>query len=176
LTARSAVALADCDSAQLDLARQEIQSLAAVLGKIAPLFERLHGRGAFGLGTVTRFVTTKDPQHQMLMLLGWLVLRSSGAVRDGLRQIATVAPQATATAQLYEVIRELRDQVPELTTVLSDRRLAEAQRDKDAADAVNSEIAGLRRENVAAFDEFFAAHPEVNHLIAVIEASDDQRS
>jgi hypothetical protein len=53
---------------------------------------------------------------------------------------------------------------------MSDVRLAAAQRDEIAAAELNAEIARVRETDTASFDAFFAAHPEVQQLTAVVEA------
>lgn len=170
LGARSMVGLAEISDSQIDLARVEVQSLIGVVTAVAPLVERLHGRGAFGLGMMGRLFGASAPRSQALILLGWLALRSNDTLRAGLQEIAAIAPQATATTQLYGVICLLREEVPVLAPILTDDRLAAAQLNESAAIALNSEIARLRADHTDSFDEFFGAHPEVEHLISVIEA------
>jgi hypothetical protein len=165
--------LAQSSDSELDLARVEVQSLIAVITAIAPLFERLHGRGAFGLGLTGRLFGVRRPRSQALILLGWLALRTNQSLRAGLEEIGAVAPQAAATEQLYGVISQLRAEVPVLAPVLSDERLAAAQLDESAAIALNSEIAQLREQHTECFDAFFATHPETEQLIAVIDTNHD---
>ena len=172
---RSMLDLADSNDSQLELARVEIQSLVAAVTAIAPLLERLHGRGAFGLGMMGRLVGARNPRSQALILLGWLTLRSNDTLRDGLQQIAAIVPQATATAQLHGVISQLREEVTVLAPVLTDERLAAAQLDEDAAKELNAEITRLREHHTESFDAFFAAHPEAEQLISVIEAYRDSQ-
>jgi hypothetical protein len=162
--------LAESDASKLDLARGEIRSLIDVVTTIGPHFEHLHGRGAFGLGTMARFFAAGSPRYQALILLAWLTLRTNDTLRAGLEKIAAVAPQASATTQLYGVISQLREEVPVLAPVLSDERLAAAQLDENAAIALNAEIARLREDHTESFDAFFRAHPETERLISVIEA------
>lgn len=169
----SMVDLAQSSDGELDLARVEVQSLIAVVTAVAPLFERLHGRGAFGLGLTGRLFRARHPRSQALILLGWVALRTNQSLRTGLEEIIAVAPQAAATAQLYGVISQLRAEIPVLASVLSDERLAAAQRDEGAAIELNSEIAHLREHHTDCFDAFFAAHPETEQLIAVIDAGYD---
>ena len=176
LGSRSMRALAESDDTQLDLARVDVQSLIGVVTAIAPLLERLHGRGAFGLGMMGRLFGASDPRSQALILLGWLALRSNDMLRAGLQQIAAIAPQASATAQLYGVISQLREEVAALAPVLTDGRLAAAQLDEDAAKDLNAEITRLREHHAESFNAFFAAHPEADHLISVIEAYRDSQS
>lgn len=168
--------LAEGDASQLDLARSEIRSLIGVVTTIAPHFEHLHGRGAFGLGTMARFFAAGSPHNQALILLGWLTLRTNDTLRAGLEKITAVAPQAAATTQLYGVICQLREELPVLGPVLTDERLAAAQLDENAAIVLNSEIARLRAEHTDSFNAFFRAHPETEHLISVIEAHQDAES
>lgn len=168
---RSLLELAQSNDTLLDLARVEIQSLIAVVAAIAPLFERLHGRGAFGLGMIGRLFDVRTAHSQTLILLGWLALRSNDTLRAGLEQIAAIAPQATATTQLYGMISQLREEVAVLAPVLSDERLAAAQLDENAAIALNADIARLREQHTDSFNAFFAAHPEAEHLISVIDAN-----
>ena len=165
--------LAETNDSQLDLARVEVQSLTGVVTAVAPLFERLHGRGAFGLGMIGRLFGVRNPRSQALILLGWLALRSNDTLRAGLEQLAALMPQANATVRLYGVISQLREEVEVLAPVLSDERLAAAQLDENAAIALNSEIARQREHNTDSFNAFFAAHPEAEHLISVIEAYHD---
>ncbi|MGH2869450.1 MAG: hypothetical protein ACRDNK_18045 [Solirubrobacteraceae bacterium] len=162
--------LAESNDAELDIARGEIQSLIAVVSAVAPLLERLHGRGAFGLGLTGRLFGARHPRSQALILLGWLALRTNESLRAGLEDIIAIAPRAAATVQLYGVISQLRAEVPALASVLSDERLAAAQIDESSAIALNSEIARCRERHTESFDAFFAAHPETEQLIAVIDA------
>jgi hypothetical protein len=171
VASRSLLDVAENNDSQLDLARVEIQSLIGVVTAVAPLLERLHGRGAFGLGMMSRLFGVRNPSSQALILLGWLALRSNDAFRAGLDQITAVAPQATATAQLYGLISQLRQEVAVLAPVLTDERLATAQLDENAAIELNSEIARLREHNTDSFNAFFAAHPEAEDLISVIDAN-----
>jgi hypothetical protein len=170
LGSRPMVDLANTVDSELDLARAEIQSLIGVVTAVAPLLERLHGRGAFGLGMMGRLFGAPRAHSQVLMLLGWLALRTTDTLRAGFEQIAAMAPQAAAAAQLYGLISELRQEVAVLAPVLSDVRLAAAQLDESAAIALNTEIAQLREHHTESFDAFFAVHPEAERLISVIEA------
>jgi hypothetical protein len=120
---------------------------------------------------MSRLFGVRNPSSQALILLGWLALRSNDAFRAGLDQITAVAPQATATAQLYGLISQLRQEVAVLAPVLTDERLATAQLDENAAIELNSEIARLREHNTDSFNAFFAAHPEAEDLISVIDAN-----
>jgi hypothetical protein len=168
LASRSMVLAAEIGEHELDIARVELQSLIAVVTKIAPLLERLFGRAAFGFGMLARALGQQAPKAQALMLLGWLMLRDDQGFRAGLQRIAAVFPQAEATVELDGILAQLREQVPALAPVLTDQRLAAAQLDAGAATALNSEIAQVRRTNIASFDAFFAAHPEVARWQAVL--------
>jgi hypothetical protein len=163
------VLAAKIEEQELDTARVELQSLIAVITKIAPLLERLFGRAAFGFGMLARASGEQAPKAQVLMLLGWLMLRDDQVFQAGLQRIAAVFPQAEATVELDRILAQLREEVPVLAPVLTDQRLAAAaQLDAGAATALNSEIAQLRRTNIASFDAFFAAHPEAARWQAVL--------
>jgi len=176
VASRSFLELAETDNLQLDLARVEIQSLIATVGVAGQLLERLHGRGAFGYGLISRLLGAQSPHSQAIVLLGWLLLRSNGTLRSGLEQIGALAPQAEAAAQLYDLITLLRKEIPALAPVMSDERLAAAQRDESAARELNAGIARLRKADPESFDAFFAAHPETDRLIAVIDTGNNARA
>jgi hypothetical protein len=145
--------------------------LIDLLTSVAPLFKRLFGRKAFGFGLLSDLVGQSRPRAQGGMLLGWLVLRQDEELRGGLERIAAVAPQAEATVQLYRAFAQMREEIPGLDGVLTDERLAGAQLDPTAADALNSEIAGLRQRDSEPFDAFFAARPEIEQWLAVVSDS-----
>ena len=166
---QSLLELAQSSDSQIDLARVEMQSLVNVVTAIGPLLERLHGRGAFGLGTMGRLFSLRDARTQALLLLGWLALRSNDALQAGLEQFTSLLPQAAATVQLDGIIAQLREEVVVLAPVLTDERLAAAQVDEHAASELKAEIARLREQNIDGFNAFFAAHPEVDELISVID-------
>jgi hypothetical protein len=165
--------LASSDEIALDAARFEIRSLIAVVTTITPLLERLHGRGASGFGLISRAFGRRDAHSEVLMLLVWLAARTNQTLRSGLETITALAPQAAATIALDGLISDLRREVSVLAPVLSDERLAAAQRDERAARDLNADIAALRERHMDAFDAFFAAHPETQRLIAVIDTHRD---
>jgi hypothetical protein len=173
---RSVRAAASAPSTDLDQARLELQSLMAVIGTVAPLFERLFGRAAFGFGLIARTLADPTPRSQAFMLLGWIVLREDEAFREGLQRIAGAEPAASATVKLYDVLAQLRRDVPALAPLLTDERLAAAQRDADAAEALNADIARVRAQNTSELDVFFSTHPESDELIALVDRPENSAS
>lgn len=176
LASRSMVALAQATDLELDQARVEVRSLIGVITTIAPMFDRLFGRSAFGFGIIARTFDAQTPRAQSFMLLGWLALRQDDALRAGLKRIALVAPQAEATLRLYGVFSQLREEIPALAPVLTDQRLATAQLDASAAETLNSEISRLRQSDPSSFDTFFAAHPEVTGWLTIVDQHHDDDS
>ncbi len=170
--------LANTDSLQLDFARAEIQSLLATVMPIAALIIQLHGKGAFGLGLFGRFFEGSDPHSQAMILLGWLLLRKDPLLRDGLARVGGLAPQTAATTRAYELIVELRTEIPRLAPILSDERLAASQLDEKAAASLRADIKALRDKDPEPFDAFFAKHPESEQLITTLDqaASQEPRS
>jgi len=74
---------ASANDEELNQARAELRAFLAVITTMAPLFERLFGRAAFGFGTIARMLDLQTPDLQAFMLLAWLALRHDGALRDG---------------------------------------------------------------------------------------------
>lgn len=170
MTVRSASELAASDAAELDAARVDVRALVTLATSIAPVFQRLYGGDALGFATMSRVFASDSPEFQIQLLLAGLALRANGALREGLEQIRrVVAPQALATAQLHAVITQLRAQVPAVAELMSDERLAEAQRDGQAAAALRAQIAEVRKDHVSDFDAFFAGHPETDQLIDLLQ-------
>src|SRR6266545_847905 len=157
---------------ELHQARAELRAFLAVISTMAPLFERLFGRASFGFGTIARTLDLQTPDSQAFMLLAWLALRHDEALRDGMRSLGSLAPAAHATAQIAELLGALGREVPALGPVLTAKRLAAAQQSAGEEQRLRAEIARVREEHRAAVDAFFAAHPEVNELLALTEPSD----
>src|SRR6266511_2593822 len=154
---------------ELHQARAELRAFLAVISTMAPLFERLFGRAGFGFGTIARTLDLQTPDSQAFMLLAWLALRHDEALRDGMRSLGSLAPAAHATAQIAELLGALGREVPALGPVLTAKRLAAAQQSAGEEQRLRAEIARVREEHRAAVDAFFAAHPEVNELLALTE-------
>jgi hypothetical protein len=169
LDSKSITTVLQISDAELDRARLELRSLIELITAVAPLLERVFGRAAFGFGMLGRAVQARTPRMQAFMLIGWLALRSDDTLHAGLQRLVAVAPEAEAMIGLYGVIGQLREEIPALAPVLSDQRLAAAQLDSDAAEALNSEIAQMRRSDPGSFDAFFEAHPEVGPLLGLME-------
>jgi len=163
---------ASASEEELHQARTELRAFLAVISTMAPLFERLFGRAAFGFGTIARTLGTPPPDLEAFMLLAWLALRHDEALRDGMRSLGSLAPAAHATAQIAELLGTLGREVPAFGPVLTAKRLAVAQQDAGEGERLQAEIARVREEHRAAVDAFFAAHPEANELLALIESSD----
>jgi hypothetical protein len=163
---------ASANDEELNQARAELRAFLAVITTMAPLFERLFGRAAFGFGTITRILDLQAPDLQAFMLLAWLALRHDEALRDGMRSLGSLVPTARATAQIAELLEALGREVPAFGPVLTAERLAAAQQDAGEGERLRAEIARVREEHLAAVDAFFAAHPEANELLALIEPSD----
>jgi len=157
---------------ELHQARAELRAFLMVISTMAPLFERLFGRAAFGLGTIARTLDLQTPDTQAFMLLAWLALRHDEALRDGMRSLGSLAPTAHATAQMAEVLEALRREVPAFGLVLSTERLAAAQQEVGEGERLRAEIARVGEEHRAAVNAFFVAHPEANELLALIEPSE----
>jgi hypothetical protein len=170
ITAASMTELAKASDQELGLARDEIQSFITAVASTGKLLEHLHGRGAFGLGLISRMLDTAHPRSQANLLLGWLSLRRNPDLLAGLERIGVLAPQAAATAQLFGLIGELRAEIPTLAAVLSNERLAAAQVDVGAARKLNSDITEFRKIHAKQFDDFFSKHPETDGLIAILDA------
>lgn len=176
-TARMMTELADSDSAELDRARVQAQSLIEMVSATASLFERFGGRGAPSLGPASRLLAGERHRDQMLFLLAVLALRSNTEFRDDLEKVDSVrAPQAVATDQMYALLRTMREEIPVLAGPMNDDRLAAAIHDRDAAADLHAEIRRLRERNRKQFDAFFAAHPEADELTAALEATRDPGS
>jgi hypothetical protein len=163
---------ASANDEELNQARTELRAFLAVITTMAPLFERLFGRAAFGFGTIARTLDLPTPDLQAFMLLAWLALRHDGTLRDGMRSLGNLAPTAHATARIAELLEALRREVPAFGPILSTGRLAAAQQDAGGGERLRAEIARVREEHRAAVDAFFAAHPEANELLPLMEPSD----
>ena len=155
----SIAAAARADSSQLDEARSELRSLIEVMTTIAPLFERFVGRGAIAMFAAV--VRDEQPDHQAFGLLGWLVLRQEPSLRQGLLNIAATAPSARTAVNADSRLAELARAVPAFAPLVTDERLAAAQRDPAALAALNRELAVVRGENRPAIEEYLAIHPDV---------------
>jgi hypothetical protein len=154
---------------ELDQARVELRAFQTLVSTIAPLFERLFGRAAFGFGMIGRAVVAKTARTQAFMLLGWLALREDDGLREGMQRLAGVAPAAQATVRLYDLLSQLRREVPAYGPVLTDRRLAAAQFDDREAARLRADIVRVRQENEADVDAFFASRPEAREIIEIAE-------
>jgi hypothetical protein len=136
---------------------------------MTPVFMRLFGAAASSFGLVTRAAATTKAKDQAHMLLAWLVVRDQPGLRDGVGRLTSLGPFAEATSELYELLDELRRQVPALHDTLSDAALAAAQTDAEAGAHLYADIAQVRETHRREIDSLPAAHPEASALVAVIE-------
>src|SRR6266487_1703336 len=157
---------------ELHQARAELRAFLTVISTMAPLFEQLFGRAGFGFGTIARTLDLRTSDLQAFLLLAWLALRHDQGLRDGMRSLGSLAPAARATAQIAELLGTLGREVPAFGPVLTAKRLAAAQQDAGEGERLRAEIARVREGHRAAVDAFFAAHPEANELLVLIEPSD----
>jgi len=168
---RALTPLATAADTDLDRVRSELRSLWRVIETAASLFERLFGPAAFGFGTVASVFRSQPAQGQALLLLMWLALRGDADLRDGMEALIAELPAVIASSEMFEVINDLREQVPAFAAVMNEERLAAALLDGAQRDALIAEISQLGQAHASEFERFATRHPELDELTAIIEAA-----
>jgi hypothetical protein len=111
---RVLVPLATKADADLDRARSEVRSLWSLVETAASLFERLFGPAAFGFGTVASVFRSQPAGNQAFLLLMWLALGEDADLREGMDALIAELPAVIASSEMFEVIKDLCEQIPAL--------------------------------------------------------------
>jgi hypothetical protein len=125
----------------------------------------------FGFGTVASVFRSQPAGNQAFLLLMWLALREDADLREGMEALVAELPAVVASSEMFEVIKDLREQIPAFATVMSDERLAAALLDSAKRDALTAEISQLGKIHASEVERFAARHPELDDLTALIEAA-----
>jgi hypothetical protein len=175
LVKRPLVELAQEPGESLDEARREFRSFVVVISTTASLAQRFLGRNAFGFGLFARILAWKRPGNQAMMLLGWICLRGDPELKKGMGELVALEPRVEAWVGLQRVLDDLRSEIPAYGAVLTDRRIGRALRSSTEAAQLASELAILRTENLSDVKAFLKRHSEIDALVAITEAVDQQK-
>jgi hypothetical protein len=173
---RSFTDLAYAKEVELDAARVEIRSLWLVVLAIVPIFERVFGPRAFGLGTLGAVFRGQPASNQAFVLLMWLALREDAGLREGMVGIAALVSEALAAAVVFGVLVELREEIPVFAEIATDEVLAAAMRDGARQELLSQELGRLQEEHGSEVARVVNRHPELDAAMALFESVDERRN
>jgi hypothetical protein len=153
-------AFAAADDAELDAARGELRALFRTILEIAPILERLLGRGALGLDTVAGVFAALTDGYQPFLLLMWMALREDPGLREEMGAITAALPEAIAGRASFEVLIGLREEIPAFA-VLTDELLRAALVDVSGKEALGRELRRLFGEHEAEVESFTRENREL---------------
>jgi len=156
--------LAQSPDAALDAARVELGEFLVTITTAARMLQTLFGPDAFGYGMISQLFDLASAKGQATALLAWMLLRQDEGLQVGMRLLAGLSPQAQATERLYDITRQLCDEVPELADVLSPERLAAAQLNLEENERLRDEIRTIADANRERVDGFLARFPDLEEL------------
>ncbi len=165
--------LAQSADTVLDVARVELKEFLVTITTTARMLEILFGPGAFGYGMFGQLFDLASAKGQATALLGWMLLRQDEGLHAGMRQFASLSPQAQATERLFDITNQLRDEVPELADVLSPERLGAAQLNAGENERLRDEIRAIADANRTRVDRFLARFPDLDELQSLANQGTD---
>jgi len=150
----------------LRAARDQAKAIMPVISNVGAVFRQTLDASALGYGSFGRLFDelADNPGGQAYILITLLSVADAGH-DEGIANIVTLKDQADKLPVQYEILVALRDEIPELAPVISDKRLGAAQQDAGKAARLAADIAAARAEFGDEMDAFFARHPEYHAFL-----------
>jgi hypothetical protein len=132
---------------QLLEVREQASMWLALLGGYSLMFDKMLGRGAFGLSAVGEAIRDMEPPDQAMWLLAWAISRYEGPerLREGIEALGKPTQEMQEGLCGWELAERLRREVPALSDVLSSQRLRTALRSSEERERYEAELIEVSR-------------------------------
>lgn len=167
-------ALEAASDERLRQVREIVKVFLPTIINIGTVVGDLHGPRAFGYAAFAKdFAEQADaPESQAFFAVVILTLSAAG-FDQGIEENTAQYIDSERNLARHETLAALREAVPELEPVISNRRLLAADKDPVKAEQLQRDIAEMRQdlgpEMDAFFEEYFAAHPRHRELLRPAE-------
>ena len=150
----------------LRAARDQAKAIMPVISNVGAVFRQTLDASALGYGSFGRLFDelADNPGGQAYILITLLSVAAAGH-DEGIADMVALTDQAGKLPVQYEILVALRDEIPELAPVISDKKLGAAQQDVGKAARLAADIAAARAELGDEMDAFFARHPEYHAFL-----------
>lgn len=139
--------LASLTDEQLLEARDEARSWLALLGGYGLMFDRLLGKGAFGISGISEALREMGAREQALFTAVWGISRFRGpeSLQKGLESHGKPTPEMEEGLAAWASLEEARRMSPELADLLSPRRMRAALEDPRETERLAKELDEVSR-------------------------------
>lgn len=150
----------------LRTARDQAKAIMPVVSNLGAMFRQTLDASAFGYGSFGRVVDEvgDDPAFQGYMVITLLSVGAAGHDQN-IADLAALKDQADRLPVQYEILASLREEIPELAPIISDKRLGAASQNAEKAAQLSADIAATRAELGDEMDAFFERHPEYHEFL-----------
>jgi hypothetical protein len=155
---------------QLRQAREAAKLFLPTIINIGGVLGDLYDPSAFGYGAYAKVFAELEgtPDGQAFITVAVLAMSAAGFA-EGIESTTAQYADSERNRARHEMLAALRDAVPELAPIISNRRLVAADKDPVKAEQLQNDIAEMRQELGAEITEFFEAyfdsHPRHRELL-----------
>jgi hypothetical protein len=168
--ARQEAVLAATSDEHLRRARETVRLFLPTIVNTGTVLGDLFGSRAFGYAAFAKDFGELDdsPEGQAFFIVVVLTVGAAG-FDQGIESTTDQYLESERKRAEHELLAALRDAIPELQSIISNRRLVAADRDPIKAGQLQRDIAEVRAELSsemdAFFNEFFDSHPRHRELL-----------
>jgi hypothetical protein len=159
---------------QLRGARDAAKLFMPTIINIGGVLGDLYDPSAFGYAAYAKaFAELEDNPDGQAFITGAFLTMTAAGLGEGIESTTAQYDDSERNRARHETLAALREAVPELAPIMSNRRLLAADKDPVKAEQLQREIAEMREdlgtEMDAFFEEFFTSHPRHRELLRPTE-------
>jgi hypothetical protein len=155
---------------QLRQTRDAVKLFLPTIINIGGVLGDLYDPSAFGYAAYAKvFAELEDDPDGQAFITGVFLAVTAAGLGEGIESMTAQYTDSERNRARHETLAALREAVPELAPIMSNRRLLAADKDQAKAEQLRRDIAEVRQEVApemdAFFEEYFAAHPRHRELL-----------
>jgi hypothetical protein len=163
--------LATYSDSDIASARDSFQNVMRAMDHAGTQLGQTFGKGAFGFDALRELATSTDWSEQAIIILIWPLLMTRPEFSAGIETYRSSEETLAATDRVFEQMRLLRLEIPDLANTATPNRIGAAQKNKKKQAHLNAEIRRIRKTHGRELDAFFARHDKSTKARDIVQGS-----